>query len=234
MPSSPRPLVSLALAFAAGVLLAATALPLVAGVVCCEFASLLLFWVSRKARWKAYALTLAFALLGCARWLIGAVNAPDDAARLAPRFVTLRGMVASEVSVQPARYRGGSPGARFVLRVEAAGVTTAALAPASGDIETRVPLAPAASAAETGPGQQGRQSRQDRGSDGRQARTSGSQEVTRGDPADDDTPRPRYGDTLTVWGRLEPPLALRNPGGFNYAAVSAAPGHSRHADRPPL
>lgn len=253
---SPRPLVSLTLAFAAGVLLAANAPPLVAVAAFFEFSFLLLFWVSRKPHWKAGAFALAFVLLGSGRYALDLQTAPDDAARLAPRFVTLSGMVASDVSVQPARFRGGSPSARFVLRVRGASAQSVTQAmqgrtrtdvsglggaapdgangqdapsesnggfvPASGGIETRVPLAPVAPAGEN---------RRGRAGSAHASETPNGQETPRPDSTNTanivteiDLPRPRYGDIVVVRGRLERPAPIRNPGGFDYAAYLARRG----------
>ncbi len=251
---SPRPLVSLTLAFAAGILLAANAMPFVAGVAFFEFSFLLLFWVSRKPHWKTGAFALAFALLGSGRYALDLRTAPDDAARLAPRFVTLSGMVASDVSVQPARFRGGSPSARFVLSVRGASAQSVAQAmqgraeadmsgpngsapdgasgqnappqansgfvPASGSIETHVPLAPAAPAGRNRRGRAGRAPALQTQDGQETPRADG----TNADAADADLPRPRYGDIVMVRGRLDLPAPVRNPGGFDYAAYLARRG----------
>lgn len=134
-----RPLVALTLAFAAGIGLAALALPMVV-LVLLGFLGLVVLtaWTQRPV-WSAAAVLVAFALLGSARYYVVALRAPDDVSRLAPATVTLTGVVCSDVEMTQ-----GRRAVRLTLAAREARRGTAANAqavPASGYVTARLPVA---------------------------------------------------------------------------------------------
>lgn len=196
---TPRPLVVVTLAFMAGILAAAYALPLALFGLLTLVLLLVLLGITRRPRWAVAALIAAFGLLGSARYLAASFIAPNDISHLVPSFVTLTGIIASEPQM-PEGAQGALPArAGFALTVRRAasaqGIEETATPPlpVTGTVQVRVPLED-------------------------QIRGDSSQ------PVDSARKLPQYGDVVTVRGRLEAPSGPRNPGAFDYRAYLARRG----------
>jgi ComEC/Rec2-related protein len=203
-----RPLVSLTVSVALGVLLVAYSSVFVLFLLGAVLFLAVLFLLTRRSLCLHLLFLLVFALFGGVRYTIAVHVAPDDVSRFAPRFCAITGVVVSDVAVQAAHHTGLPVSGKFVLEARQLRAEDANIA-VSGQIEARVPLAPATA-------------RNLRGARQRGGSPRGLLEQT---PAlDEDYSRPHYGDTLTIHGRLERPPSSRNPGGFDYAALLARRG----------
>jgi competence protein ComEC len=134
-----RPLVALTLAFAAGIGLAALALPMIVLLLLGFLVLVVLTAWTHRPVWSAAAVLVAFALLGSARYYITALRAPDDVSRLAPSTLTLTGVVCSDVE-RPQGWRA----VQLTLAAREARRGTAANMQAvltSGYVTARLPVA---------------------------------------------------------------------------------------------
>ena len=188
-----RPLVTFTLAFAAGVVAAASAAWLVwIGIAALAGMSGMLL-VTRRTVWLPYALTLAVGLVGSLDYGLHTQSAANDVAKAAPCLITLTGVVDSDVEILQREPNTGPASAHLTLRTVEANTSSSIPLDAirhsvSGNVEVRLTL----------PSQF-----QD---------TSVSHKL------------PRYGDTISIHGRLELPAGPRNPGGFDYRIYLAHKG----------
>ena len=181
-----RPLIGLTLAFAAGVLAAASAPWLVwVGIATLAGMSGMLL-ATRRTVWLPYALTLAVGLVGSLDYHVHTRLAANDVAKAAPCLITLTGVVDSDVELLLREPSAGPGSARLTLRITEANRPDSPAAPeaglgsVTGNVEVRL-LLPL-----------------------QMRDTSVSHNL------------PHYGDVIVVYGRLELPSGPRNPGGFDY------------------
>lgn len=189
-----RPLILFTLAFVAGVL-AAASFPWLVWIGAAALAAMSgMLLLTRRVVWLPYALYTAVGLVGSLDYGFHTRMAVNDVATVAPRLITLTGVVESDVETLRRGTDSGPSTARLTLRTtQAAGTLSHAnsaeeTAPLTGKVEVRLALRPIL---------------QD---------TSVSQNT------------PRYGDTISVQGRLELPAGPRNPGGFDYRSYLAHNG----------
>src|SRR5579871_6527402 len=136
-----RPLVALVLAFAAGILLAAFALPLVAALLLLWLLLLGLFIATRRRFWAGVVILVAIALLGAARYKVATLVPASDVSHLAPGAVTVMGVVVSDPKVLDDP-RSALPGlTRCVLAVrQVRAYANGRAVQATGSVEIRLPL----------------------------------------------------------------------------------------------
>jgi ComEC/Rec2-related protein len=180
-----RPLAAFTLAFGTGVWAAASMPALIWLGLAALAAMCVLLLLTRRRVWLPYALTIAAGLVGSLNYGLHARRSVNDVSTLAPSLVTLTGVVESDTD--------------FVRR-------DADLGPAAAHLTLRILRIE--SAASSQPDQ--RNANPFRGSVDVRLTIRAAFRETR-------VPQkmPHYGDTLSVYGRLELPSGPRNPGGFD-------------------
>ncbi len=189
-----RPLVTFTLAFGAGILAAALAAWLVWIGVAALAVMSAMLLLTRRALWLPYALYMAVGLVGSLDYSLHTRMSANDVAASAPCTVTLTGVVNSDAELLQRDPDLGPSAAHLILRVTHAARLPSLTIPAGREDPVSGNVEVRITL---------RQSLQD---------TSVSLNV------------PRYGDTISVHGRLELPTGPRNPGGFDYRTYLAHNG----------
>ncbi len=182
-----RPLTLFTLALTAGILFSATAGQWAVWALLTGMAGTGGIWaLTRRDFWRNTALFLAAGLLGAMNFGVRSRLAADDVAQVAPNYVTLTGVVQSDVEAIDGGADKEARAARLTLAAGQADLPASASLPTGGtvrvggNVEVRLAL------------------------HSKVQETAVTQKI------------PRYGDTLTVRGRLELPDGPRNPGGLDY------------------
>ena len=241
---SSRPLVAAALTFASGIWVAAQSPSLVFGILIGVLLLSAWFGFTRRSAGLPLLFGCVFALFGAACYLLSALVPLSDISHRAPAYVTLVGTVSSEARVTPGLRPDDPASGRFVLNtraivmpedvqadvesnVAASGEgntvqTGTQMITASGQVETRVPLAPVSLVRRIPT----RGSHHNAQSQLSAPISAGGSEAERGTETypNPEADVPHYGDILLLRGRLEKPLSARNPGDFDYAAYLSRRG----------